>query len=96
MNALGYGSATLDAQLNGSVFSKITPPGGNTLHIAEISGYAATRGREQQLFVFFKNGGATMGNQITPVLQYNPLSVTYHLASNLAFGPLVSYDNLYK
>ncbi|MBO9205246.1 MULTISPECIES: RHS repeat-associated core domain-containing protein [Niastella] len=107
MNAAGYGQAVMDRSISGSVFSKLEKatgmpamPGlvdpGSEVIITEISGYAAIRGREQQLYASYKNAGASMGNIQNPVWEYNPLNATYYAASNLAFGPLVNYNDLYK
>jgi RHS repeat-associated protein len=106
MNAMGYGRAKLDVSINGSVFSRVEKSSGiqipfgvdagTDVVVSEISGYAAIRGREQQLYASFKNGGTIMGNSINPVWKYNPLAPAYHLASNIAFGPLANYDDLYK
>jgi len=102
MNAFGFGPAKLDVSLNGSVFAKIEqstgapsmlrPDAGTDVVISEISGYAATRGREQQLYASFKNAGYLMGNSMNPVWEYNPLAPAYYTASSLAFGPLVPYN----
>jgi hypothetical protein len=91
MNEYLYGEAQILDQMNGSVTEKITPPGGNTFILAEISGYAAIRGREQQRYAQFKNAGFSMGNSINPVWPLNPLAPTYFAASTKAFGPLVPY-----
>jgi len=106
MNQYGYGPATLDKAISGSVYSKIERATGlpmtqvvdplADLIATEVSGYSATRGREQQLYAFFKNAGKEMGNSINPVWQYNPYGPGYYWSSNIAFGPLVSWDQLYK
>ncbi len=96
MNSLNYGPAVIDKALPGSVFlTGLASDGIGSLGVAEISGYAATRGREQQLYDDFKKKGFTMGNSINPVWKHNPLGPTYWVASTAAFGPLQSYRATY-
>lgn len=96
MNQFGYGKAQMDMQISGHVLSKLMIPGNAKFIITTISGYSATRGREQQLYDKFKLAGYSMGNTYNPVWRYNPLAPTYWMASNLAFGPLTPYAATYK
>ncbi len=55
-------------------------------------GYAAIRGREQQLIDFHGGIGSTMlGNSIRGVGSYNPFGYGFHVASDTFFGPLAPY-----
>lgn len=56
-----------------------------------IGGYPATRGREQQLYDFYKARGMILGNAIRPVSRYNVNAPAYHLASDLRFGNIAPY-----
>jgi hypothetical protein len=102
-----FGPAQLDMSINGSVFARLDNATGlpsipglldapTEVIISEISAYSAIRGREQQLYAFYRNDGYVMGNSINPVWKYNPNEPVYYWASNLAFGPLVPHEDLYK
>lgn len=54
-------------------------------------GYAAIRGREQQLYDFYVYSGYIMGNSIRPVSINNPLAYSYWMQSNIQFGPLMPF-----
>jgi RHS repeat-associated protein len=107
MNNNGFiqNAEVLDA-INGSVFGNIEKSSGvgipfgvdagTDIVVTEISGYAAIRGREQQQYAYHKQLGYITANSINPVWKYNPLAPAYFTASNLTFGPLVNYDDLYK
>ena len=79
MSENGYGPAVLDK------FIKQQDA------VSQGFGYAATRGREQQLIEFHggaRSSGGTSGNAINGISPSNPLREVYLGASNLAFGPL--------
>jgi RHS repeat-associated protein len=54
-------------------------------------GYAAIRGREQQVYDKWVLSKVPIGNVIRPVWQYNPFGYTYWETSNLLFGNLAPY-----
>ena len=57
-----------------------------------IDGYPATRGREQQLIDAVRiDPSLKSANLIRGVSKRNKLGCFYHLASNIAFGPLTAY-----
>jgi RHS repeat-associated protein len=91
-----YGPAQLDKSVSGSDFAKYQLPGSTIeFGLTEIGGYSATRGREQQLYDFYKLQGVAMGNSINPVSPLNPLAPTYWAASTALFGPLTQFGATY-
>lgn len=96
MNKFGYDHAVIDQAMNGSVFASPYVPGlgPDRITMSEIGGYAATRGREQQLYAYFRNLGFKMGNSRNPVWRFNPLAPAYYAASTIAFhGALVRFQD---
>lgn len=60
-------------------------------------GYPAIRGREQQLIDSWMHDGRTRANVANiyrGVSVLNPLGCPYHLASNVAFGPLSAFTGI--
>lgn len=57
-----------------------------------IFGYAAHRGREQQMIDFYGGiGSLLIANPIRGVRKNNPLGKLYHSQSDILFGPLAPY-----
>jgi hypothetical protein len=76
MNSLGYGPAVVHSSL---------------MNVGSMQGYAAIRGREQQVLDLYGGVGDT-GNSIRAVSPYNPFGLIYWEASNMSFGPLMPYN----
>jgi hypothetical protein len=96
-NKDGFGPAQLDRFVSGLMYA-LTPnipgnaPGGVTGWLNfEISARSAIRGREQQLYDFYKQAGFTLGNINRPVSQYNIFGRAYWLSSNYVFGEIAEF-----
>jgi hypothetical protein len=95
LNSRGFSGAIMDRSVSGSSFSRIWLPGSTKFAVTTISGYAVYRGREQQLYDYFKLQGNTMANVVNPVWKYNPLAPSYWAASTIVLGPFMKYGATY-
>jgi RHS repeat-associated protein len=61
-----------------------------------ISAYSIIRGREQQMYDYYRLSGVNIGNRVRPVGQLNPLGPMYHYLSSAYFGQVAPYTGFIK